>query len=306
MKKPFSKYLSKLFFKKWIIGVCNDNIENIIRKKTFEPQIEWLKFKGFESFYADPFILSVKEDEIKLLYEIYPYCENYGKIALLTLDNKFKIRENKQILDTKSHLSYPFVYRENNKTYIFPESAQNKKLSCFEFDQEKEEMSFIKDLIDLPLRDSTILKYQEKYWIFGTQSDNGADYKLHIYVSENLLGKYRSLTINPIKNGLDGTRAAGNFFEVDGVIYRPAQNCKNSYGESINIYKVNELSETAFREEPYMTIKIDSDQSFNKGIHSVHTLNILGSIIVIDGEQWIFAPWQQLKSFVKNRGRISF
>jgi len=306
MKKPSSKYRSKLFFKKWIIGVCNDNIENIIRERTFKPRIEWLKINGFESFYADPFILSVKEDEIKLLYEIYPFQDGYGKIALMTLDKDFCFKSDKLILDTQSHLSYPFIYRENNKTYIFPESAQNKKLSCFEYDDEKDEMYFVKDLIDLPLRDSTILKYKEKYWIFGTQSDNGTDYKLHIYVSENLLGKYRPLTINPVKNGLDGTRAAGNFFEVDGDIYRPTQNCKNSYGESITIYKVIELSETAFIEEPYMTIKMDPKQSFNKGIHSVHTLNILDNTIVVDGEQWIFAPWQQLKSFVKNRGRISF
>jgi len=166
-------------------------------------------------------------------------------------------------------------------------------------------MSFVKDLIELPLRDSTILKLDGKYWIFGTQSDNGDDYKLHIFISDSLLGNYKAHPLNPIKNGLDGTRSAGSLFEVDGVLYRPAQNCKKSYGESITINRVTDLTETTFSEDSFMTIRIDSAQPSNCGVHSIHTLNILGDLIVVDGEQWIFAPWQQLKSYLKNRGKVS-
>lgn len=305
MKETLSKYVSKLFFKKWIIGICVDDIENIIRARTFNPQIKWIKFNGFESFYADPFLLSVENNEIKLLYELYPYRDNYGKISQITLNKDFSIKKDKTILDTKSHLSFPFIFKENDKTYIFPESAQKERLSCFEYDEIGEKMTFIKDIIELPLRDSTILRFKNKYWIFGTQSDNGTDYKLHIYTSDSLLGNYKAHPLNPMKNGLDGTRSAGNFFTVDGVLYRPTQNCKKSYGESITINRVVELTETSFKEKPFMTIRIDNSRPSNHGIHSIHTINILDDLIVVDGEQWIFAPWQQLKNYLKNRGRVS-
>jgi len=110
----------------------------------------------------------------------------------------------------------------------------------------------------MPLRDCTILKYEDKYWLFGILSeDEGKDYKLYVFFSDTLLGPYISHASNPLRNGLDGTRSAGNFIIVDGVIYRPTQNCKNGYGESITINKLTRLNEISVTEEPYMTISIN-------------------------------------------------
>lgn len=301
MQNSLVKYINKLFFKKWIIGICKDNIQDIIRKKTFNPDINWLRTDSLDKFYADPFLLPSKNEDLNILYEEYPFNENYGKISLLTLDKDFKPRKNKLLLDTESHLSYPFVFIENNRTYVFPESAQKDKLSCYEYDSESESLNFLKDILDLPLRDSTIIKHNGKYWIFGTLSDMGMDYKLHVYVSENLLGPYKPHKANPVKNGLNGTRSAGNFIEIDGNIYRPTQNCQNSYGESITINKITELNMESVIEEPYMTIKIDTNRKKNQDVRSIHTINVLGDNIVIDGEQWIFSPNEQLKSFLRSR-----
>jgi len=306
MENILITYFNKLFFKKWIIGVCNDSIADIIRKKSFDPNIKWLRTNSPDKFCADPFFIASKNGCINILYEEFPYSDNYGKISLLTLDESFNPKSNKLLLDTKSHLSYPFVYTENNKTYIFPESAQNGKLSCFEYDPESESLKFLKDILDLPLRDSTILKHENKYWIIGTISENVTDYKLHIYVSDNLLGPYTPHPKNPVKNGLDGTRSAGNFIEIDEIIYRPTQNCQNNYGESITINKITELNFENFSEEPFMTISIDRKNKNNRYVRSIHTINVLGNNIAVDGEQWIFSPKEQLKSFLKNRFIITW
>jgi hypothetical protein len=42
MNRILSKYIGKLFFKKWIIGICQDNIKDIVRSRTFDPDINWL------------------------------------------------------------------------------------------------------------------------------------------------------------------------------------------------------------------------------------------------------------------------
>lgn len=301
MKYNVSKYIDKLFFKKWTIGICRGKIEDIIRDKIFDPDINWLRLKSFDRFYADPFLLETNDGSIKILLEDYPFKENYGKISLMTLDKDYKIKNKKLLLDTKSHLSYPFIFNENNKTYIFPETAQNNKLSCYEYDPKNETMSFLKDIIDLPLRDSTIIKYNNKYWIFGTMSDNGLDYELHVYYSDNLLGTYHPHPANPIKNGLDGTRSAGNFITIDGIIYRPTQNCQNSYGESITINKITEISQTNISEEPYMTIRLNPENKNNRRINTIHTINIFKNTIVVDGQISIFSPLQQVKNSIMYR-----
>jgi hypothetical protein len=300
MNRILSKYIDKLFFKQWIIGICRDNIKDIIRSKTFDPDVNWLLIESFDKYYADPFLLSSKDGNSKILFEDYTFDDDYGKISLMTLDKSFKKINHKILLDTKSHLSYPFVFTENNKTYLFPEARKSGKLSYYEYDPVHESLNFVRDILDLPLLDSTILKHDDKYWIFGTLSDNGTDYKLCVFFSDSLLGPYVPHPSNPVKSGLNGTRSAGNFIEVDGIIYRPTQNCKTTYGESITINKVTKLNEINVVEEPYLTICINKKNKCNYGMHSIHTINVMDNIIAVDGEHWTFSPIHQFKKFAKS------
>jgi hypothetical protein len=301
MNKVLSKYVEKLFFKKWIIGIFRADIKDIIRSKSFDPDIKWLPIKSIDTYYADPFLISSKKGTNKILLEDFSFDKNYGKISLMTLDARFKQVDFKILLDTKSHLSYPFAYTENNRTYIFPEAGQSGKLSCYEYDPKNETIHFLQDILELPLRDSTIIKQDGKYWIFGTMSENGTDYKLYVFFSYNLLGPYVSHPLNPIKNGLDGNRPAGNFIVIDGIIYRPTQNCQVAYGESMTINKVIELNEHNVVEESYMNIKINKNNRFNFGMHTIHTINVMNDIIVVDGIKWTFSPIIQLQYFLKSR-----
>jgi hypothetical protein len=301
MRHRVEKYINRLFLKKWTIGICKANIEEIIRTKSFDPDIHWLRLKENNAFFADPFLVVSKSGEYNVLLEEFPYKQDYGKISLMTFDENFNQRRHKLLLDTGSHLSYPFAFRENGKIYIFPESAQADKLSCYEYNSEDETITFKKDILDLPLRDSTIIKHNGKYWIFGTISDNGHDYKLHVYFADELLGNYQAHPQNPIKSGLNGTRSAGDFAVVDGTIYRPTQNCKNSYGESISINKITELNEYSVVEEPYMEISLNSKNKNNNKVASIHTINWLNGTMVVDGKLSTFAPIRQVKNSIKYR-----
>jgi hypothetical protein len=305
MNRIISKINYKLFFKKWVVGICRGNIEEIIRSKTFDPDIDWILLKPYDKYYADPFFLIPRDDKLKLLLEKFTIDDDYGSLSLMTFDKNYKPISEKIILDTKSHLSYPFLFIENNKAYIFPEAAQSGRLSCYEYDYANEKLIFCKDIIDLPLVDSTILKKDGKYWIFSSINRQDKDYELHIFYSDSLLGPYLSHPGNPVKRGIDGTRSAGNFIEVDGIIYRPAQNCKIEYGKSMTINKIVELNETSVVEEPYMTISINRKNKHNKGIHNIHTINVLGDLIVVDGIKWSFSPIDSFKEFLRNRAKAA-
>lgn len=295
MNRVLSKYVDKLYFKKWIIGIQHIDIKEIIRNESFKPDFQWFHPKSFNKFYADPFFLK-QRSKIEILLEEFSFKPNSGKISLMTLDSAFRQIKYKVLLDTENHLSYPFIYTENNITYVFPESGNIGKLSCYKYNPENESLIFIKDILEVPLFDSTILKHNEKYWIFGILSQSGF-YKLHVYFSDNLLGPYKPHPGNPVKSGLNGTRSAGSFIEVDGSIYRPTQNCENRYGESITIQKVTELNETIVSEKSCLDIVIHKEKRHYSGMHTIHTINALDNIIIVDGEHWAFSPIQQLKKF---------
>jgi hypothetical protein len=310
MSTVLSKYIEKLFFKKWIIGIFRYDIKDLIRSKTFTPNINWLPIKSADTYYADPFVLNSKDEYLRILIEDFSFEQDYGKIALITLDKNFNQLKHKILLDTQSHISYPFIFTEDSKTYIFPEAGKSGRLSCYEYDPVHESIYFVKHLIDLPLCDSSILKQNGKYWIFGTLSDIDrekdiiTDYKLCVFYSESLLGPYIPHKGNPVKSGLNGARQAGNFIEVDGVIYRPTQNCENQYGESISINKITEFNEHTVIEEPYMTMSMSKINRYIHGMHTIHTINAINDIIVVDGIKWTFSPLLQMKNFIKNRRNL--
>jgi hypothetical protein len=292
--------LKKFYFKQWTIGLIRGDIKDIIRTTTFDQNINWIQLDSFDHFYADPFSVETTDGTLKILFENFSFKDNYGNISLMTLDNSFNKIDQKIILDTKSNLSYPFIYKEHNKTFVFPEARSSRKLSCYEYNPENESLNFIRDVLNLPLLDATFIKHGDKYWIFGVLTEYYTTYELHVFSSDNLLGPYVAHKDNPIRCGLNGIRSAGNFIEVEGVIYRPTQNCEKIYGESITINKVSELNETKVLEVPYMTIKINLNKKINYGPRSIHTINGMDNLIVIDGEQWTFAPVEQFKKFTKD------
>lgn len=294
MSKNSPKITDKLFFQRYILGVSRSSIHDIIRTKEFNPEIKWLPTRSYKRFRADPFFVESTNGDIKILYEEFFLKDDYAAISLLTLNENLEETHSKILLDTKSHLSFPFVFRERDKTYVFPESSKSGKFSCYEYNPELETLSFVMHIIELPLVDSTILLYRDKYWIFGAVTKSDKSYELLVFFSDNLFGPYQPHPSNPIKGGFDGIRAAGDFIIVDDCIYRPTQNCENEYGESITINKVTTLNETAVCEEPYMQIKINKNNRLNNNIRTIHTINILGDYITIDGKCYSFAPLYKL------------
>jgi len=301
MYQILTKYFNKLFFKQWIIGLSNCDIKEIIRSKTFNQDIKWYPQTPLDHFYADPFLLKTGDGKLNILFEDFGLEDFYGNISVQTLDNEFNISNQKILLDTRSHLSYPFIFEENARIYVFPEASRSGKLSCYVYDYLNHSLNFVQEIINLPLLDSTILKHKDKYWLFGTLKGDSSSLELHIFISDNLLGPYIPHPENPVKQSSNGTRPAGNIVEVNGTYYRPSQNCENKYGESITINKINVLNELSFNEEPYMLITINKENQRKHKVHTIHTINALDDIIAVDGMKWIFSPFDQWKKYLRDR-----
>ena len=286
----------------WNIGIARGDITEILKKKRNNLSFKWFQINSQTKSIADPFIFRAIDGKINVLYEDFSMInfEKYGKIVLNVLDDEFNTVSDKEVLDSKSHVSYPFVFIEHDKTYIIPESSANGKVSCYEYDFETKSLINETVIVDnLPLLDSTILKHNNKYWLFATLADGQFDHsKLYIYFADSLFGPYKAHQNNPVKYGLNGTRPAGNMIKIEEEIYRPAQNCEKHYGESITINRIIKLNENEFAEEYYFEIAAEKHCEFNSGLH---TINCLDDLIVVDGIKMMFMPITKLKIFLKKK-----
>jgi hypothetical protein len=224
--------------------------------------------------------------------------DNYGKISVIRVGEGMNRDTHRVVLDTRSHLSYPFVYAENGSTYLFPEASQSGRLSAYRFDPATASATYVQDVIELPLLDGTIHRHNGKYWLFGTINGPDADSKLHLFYSNTLMGPYTPHPANPVRSGLEGSRPAGRIVEVDGQLYRPAQNSRYAYGESITINRIKTLNEETYAEEVHMVLELDRKNPRNRHMHGMHTINHVDDVIVVDGTVWRFSPalkWKQVK-----------
>ncbi|MBS1495532.1 MAG: hypothetical protein JSU03_05645 [Bacteroidetes bacterium] len=292
-----SKIYDKLLIKQWNIGLARIDIKTIIRTKAFNAEFTWLPENDPERFFADPFIFKNNNGTINIIYEDFSNSDHYGKISIKTLNQNFEVIATNEILDTKSHLSYPNVFFENDTTYIMPEASLSNNLTMYEYDYKNKALINAKVIVSgLPLLDSTILKYGEKYWLFATKRGDDSNSALYIYYADKFDGPYKSHIKNPVKKSLNGSRPAGNFIEVDGEIYRPTQNSAEYYGKSITINKLKCLSEENFEEEEYFIVEAPKKTKYN---YATHTINFTDDVIVIDALRRYFMPLAQIKIFIK-------
>ncbi len=289
------KYFSKLFFKQFSIGILEDDIEQIIRQKKTTLSFKWLKLNHYNNSIADPFAFSNSKGELKILAEIFTTGELDGKICQLSYDDAKGFSTPEIIFGNGKHLSYPCIYKEENKMNVLLTELDGGLIN-YEYNERGSTLTNEKLILDLPLVDASLLKKDDKYWFFGTLLENGSSNRLYIYYADNFFGPYKSHALNPVKNNLNGSRSAGNFIHVDGSFFRPSQNCKNYYGESITINKIVKLSETEFEEEEHMTIKAKNSAEYNFG---VHTINAEGKYVIVDGQKGHFQPFLQIFRAVK-------
>ena len=297
MSAIMRKYLPKLFIQQWIVGVSRANMADIIRKKAFTADIDWIPAENAAMLYADPFLYR-SNDGIAILFEDCSMHDNDGKISVIKTGEGMNRAHHKVVLDTRSQLSYPFVFSENGDTYLFPEASQSGKLSVYRFDTATANATYLQDILELPLLDGTIHKHNGTYWLFGTINGPEADSKLHLFYASSLFGPYKAHPANPVREGIQGSRPAGRIVEVDGQLYRPAQNSMYAYGESITINRIKTLNEQEYAEEVHMVIEIDKKNPRNRKMHGIHTINHIDDVIVVDGTVWRFSPalkWKQVK-----------
>ena len=275
IKKKLKNYYQKYSNLQWHIGFVTTPLDKIINGE--EKLSVCLMSHSIPSvWFADPFILDVDDNIINLLVEEFDESEKKGVISKLIIDKKnYSLIRRKRVLELDTHLSYPAIIRKENLLYIYPENHDSGKLKMYIYDDIEECCHYISDLCDTPLTDATITTLFGKEQLYSTHIPIHNKNLLKLYEREDVTQKFQEKQTFSFNENI--ARMAGDFFEYQGKIYRPAQECNKMYGHALSLQEVNvQDGELYFKEVVRITSPI---KRYNVGIH---TFNMYKDIIVVD------------------------
>lgn len=259
----------------WNIGFYEDGLESLLTVK--QPNIHWAKKKVKDRWFADPYILDVNDSEIIVLAEEYCYNVRRGRLARVVFDrHTYEEKYFSIILDLPTHLSFPFIYRNNDKVYLIPENSASGCSTIYEYDDETQRMTALHHISEEPFTDATIFSYNGKSYLWATMTpeSNGKTLSTYVFDEHNLfVGNKLDSIVFPFNTA----RNAGECFTINGRMYRPAQDCTKCYGHGVIIQEVS-YNEGRWLFEDKNCFYPNSFK-YNQGIH---TLNHYKGLIVFD------------------------
>jgi hypothetical protein len=267
----------KYLHENWNIGFINADVKEALNSDSWD--ISWLNHDCRDRFFADPFILEANDKNIVILVEEFYYPDYKGRIAKLTVDRKnFSLTKNDTVLELETHLSFPAIFRHDNKIWLYPENSADGKLTLYQFDVMNNTVIPVSKLSADPLTDAVITEQFCKPYLFTTKLPDDSGSVLLIYKAEQWNGSFKLLQTVEFREKI--ARNAGNIFEFDGMILRPVQDCNKGYGKGLVFQIINyENGEFSFSE--YKRFYPNS-KKYNCGLHTFN-LSENQDIIAVDG-----------------------
>lgn len=285
-----SKIIPFLTAHRYSIGFFDRDYLKVEKEERYG-KVHWLELGDYDAgWFADPFFLEIHDNTIVLLSEEYIFQQHKGRISLLEIEvigGKYILKRVKVVLESKTHLSFPYIIKNNGEVYVLPENIQNGKTIIYKYDSFNESVDEGHVLIDLPLADPCLFDMNGFYFLMGTggsEGNRGLNTHLEIYSSESLMGPYKRFQC--IDNERSIERGAGAvFYWPEGRLIRPTQCCENRYGEFVYFNELQFLN-GSFTEQTVFKLEPDYRMPRSK---CLHTFNVMEDLCVIDGLTYRFS-----------------
>jgi hypothetical protein len=277
---------SVLFYEHWMVGIIDQPIANALNW-TQAPPIRWVASFDKNYYFADPFPWPGSSDTI--ICERYDTAQRHGHIVALKLNEKDGgIRDEVNIdLPIKGHLSFPFLFVHEGTVYAMPESCAANRLEIFRCQEPSGVwVSHAVVLENHAVADAVLFERSGLFWISYTDVTQDPHDNLNLLYAPTLTGPWQPHPANPVRRGRESSRNGGAIFEIDGELYRPAQDCSHVYGGGLRIMKITTLTQTAYEEQEVTHIE-PSSPTYPDGFH---TLQSWGEKCLVDGMRLTFSP----------------
>ena len=197
-------------------------------------------------FVADPFW--IEKDNVNYLFFEYLNNKNQqGDLGVARSDDGKTWKYVGTILDEPFHLSYPQVFEHGGTYYMLPESAESNELRLYKAEEFPLKWSFVGKLMDGKFWDTSIVRYQNRWWLFALTDLKG---RLDVFYADDLMGPWRPHPANPIvKDDLNISRPGGRVLVEGDHVYRMAQDDDPAYGISIRMFDIIALTPEKYEEQ---------------------------------------------------------
>ena len=210
----------------------------------------WVKDDG-NRYYADP-ILFDHEGRCFLFLEEFPYASAKGVIGFCELDGSGRpVSTPDVIIESKGHLSYPFLFRHEGEIYMMPENAAENRLPLYRAERFPDRWVFERNLLEnVRIHDATPFESAGQFWILGnTEGTGGSSWDcLSLYSAPSPLGPFVETSDNPLLIDTRFSRSGGPVLTVEGQMIRPVQCCLGTYGRALRFMAVDRIEAGAIQQ----------------------------------------------------------
>ncbi|CAA9512685.1 MAG: hypothetical protein AVDCRST_MAG91-1730 [uncultured Sphingomonadaceae bacterium] len=285
------QFASLFRHQQWGVGVIDAPVHEVVGLsggKALSHPVRWLS-EPSGRFLADPFAIEHVADggtKLTIVAEDFDWSSNIGRISAVESTNSGTFGDPRLLMNFPFHMSYPFLFRHDERWYCVPETNEAREVCLYAFDPAT--LAWEKEATLLRNRrivDSTLVHHDGVWWLFGTDEEQGANLKLHLWYADDLKGPWQPHPANPVKTDIRSSRPAGRPFVHEGRFYRPSQDCSRSYGGAVTLNLIRKLTPTEFEEEPVSSLGPAPGGPYPDGLHTVCGI---GGRTVIDARRDVF------------------
>lgn len=276
----------------WAIGIVDAPVQHLLQPGS-RPPVRWLASPPGVGYWADPMGNGGCKDQI--VCEYYDERTGVGHIERLALDEAGHVRGRKRLaVGDGKHASFPLTVQIDGGWYGLAETSANRETVLHRVDAEGQWHPMATLLPGVAAADAALFVWGGYCWLAYTDMDLGETDNLCLQYAQSLDGPWRAHANNPVKVDVTGARMAGGVFVHEGTLYRPAQNCLNTYGGAVVLHRILVCTPTAFEEVSVLQLDPDPKSPFAQGLH---TVSAWGQRTLVDGKRHVFSlptVWRKL------------
>jgi hypothetical protein len=235
-------------------------------------------------FYSDPFPVE-KDGRTYVFVEDLEHRLNRGVISAVEFDAHGPVGAPRPVLDTGSHLSYPFVFEHKGEMWMVPESCSAATVDLYRAERFPDGWVKQATLVSgVVASDATLFEHDGRWWMFATVQDGGGSYSdaLYLWSAPDLLGPWTPHRHNPVIVDLATARPGGRVVRRGNKLIRPFQDCRRGYGTALGLAEITRLDDDGFEQRVETILQPGPLWPGRR----LHTLNRAGRLECIDGSGW--------------------
>ena len=233
-----------------------------------------------DRFFADPFLVRHGDRDL-LFYEDADRRSEIGRIACTELDAEGRPGRTAPVLEEEHHLSYPCVFAWQGEWWMIPESAAARRVALYRATPFPWRWTLERILFEgVRAADPTVHARDGRLWLFMNLAPEGASAndELFLFHASDPRGPWKPHPKNPVVSDVRCARPAGRLFEHEGQLYRPAQDCSETYGGALVLRRVELLDERGYHESTAARI----GPEWQPGAIATHSLALSEAFEVVD------------------------